>query len=480
MNRISRNVFLVLFFLTGFGMLFANHSTPLADPRESVYVEIAREMLQCQDYLTPRLSDTPLPGMPPLYYWFTAGIFQLFGVGEFTARFPSAVMAVLTVMASYYSATRLWNERVGFWTGMILGSSLLFYFTGKASGTETTCLFFCTAALFCFLLEEYWLFYAFCGLAVLAQGFMGIIFPFSVILFYLVLTGKPAKLLEMHVLPGILLSCVFFAPWYFLQYEAHGMEVLQSALRLDPVAGTGLWEGVAGRDWKFCLFLILAGLFPWTGLLLKSVKDGICESKTGDLRKNIFLLFWCVAPLLFCGLGAIGMTGGVLLAFPAMAVLSSWNMERMLREDKANFKSWAFVSLITFLAASACWVFAGRELPGLAFGGIVLGIMTLVMGIGITVSLLIYKDGMLAAWLHAGTGMLAMIIIYVFLLPVAPAYCSVKDIAAESVSGAEGNHPTVYVEKVLRPGFMFYTQESVAELDIGNPEGPRIIEEKEN
>ena len=155
MNRISRNVFLVLFFLTGFGMLFANHSTPLADPRESVYVEIAREMLQCQDYLTPRLSDTPLPGMPPLYYWFTAGIFQLFGVGEFTARFPSAVMAVLTVMASYYSATRLWNERVGFWTGMILGSSLLFYFTGKASGTETTCLIFCAAALFCFLLEEF-------------------------------------------------------------------------------------------------------------------------------------------------------------------------------------------------------------------------------------------------------------------------------------------------------------------------------------
>ncbi|MBO5587247.1 MAG: hypothetical protein J5899_00810, partial [Acidaminococcaceae bacterium] len=127
-----------------------------------------------------------------------------------------------------------------------------------------------------------------------------------------------------------------------------------------------------------------------------------------------------------------------------------------------------------------CWVFAGRELPGLAFGGIVLGIMTLVMGIGITVSLLIYKDGMLAAWLHAGTGMLAMIIIYVFLLPVAPVYCSVKDIAAESISGAEGNHPTVYVEKVLRPGFMFYTQESVAELDIGKPEGSRIIEEKEN
>ena len=76
--------------------------------------------------------------------------------------------------------------------------------------------------------------------------------------------------------------------------------------------------------------------------------------------------------------------------------------------------------------------------------------------------------------------MLAMIIIYVFLLPVAPAYCSVKDITAELISGAEGNHPKVYVEKVLRPGFMFYTQESVAELDIGNPEGPWIVEEEEN
>ena len=43
--------------------------------------------------------------------------------------------------------------------------------------------------------------------------------------------------------------------------------------------------------------MLLAGMFPWTGLLLKSFKDGISESRTEDLRRNLCLLLWGVMAL---------------------------------------------------------------------------------------------------------------------------------------------------------------------------------------
>ena len=48
-----------------------------------------------------------------------------------------------------------------------------------------------------------------------------------------------------------------------------------------------------------------------------------------------------------------------------------------------------------------------------------LGLVILMMGAGIGIALLYYRDGVLAAWLHVATAALAMIILFFFLLPVA-------------------------------------------------------------
>ena len=42
-------------------------------------------------------------------------------------------------------------------------------------------------------------------------------------------------------------------------------------------------------EWN-AVFTLLAGMFPWTGLLLKSCKDGVSESRTEDLRRNLYLV----------------------------------------------------------------------------------------------------------------------------------------------------------------------------------------------
>jgi len=475
MNHISRNVFFVLLLLTGFGMFFANHSIPLADPVEPVFAEIAREMSAQGDYLSPRLFGDYLLEVPPLYSWLVAGAFHVFGVNEFAARFPAAVMAVLTVMMTYVFSTRLWNERVGFWSGMILASSMLFYCTGKASVTDTTCLFLFTGALLCFLSELYWLMYVFCGLLVLCLGILGLLLPFILIFLYSMLTGQTACLKKIHIVPGLLLSCVFYVPWCFLMYEIHGTAFLQAFIQCNNMLVTGSQAAAGGTAWWHYIVVLLAGIFPWTGLLFKSVKDAISESKTSDLRRNIFLQVWWIAPFALSGICRSKQADIVILAFPALAILISWNIERMIREDKNHFKSWAFAALLSYIAAAACWIVAGRHCPGLEFGGTVTGIITLLLGGGIMTALLVYRDGMLAAWLHAATGLLTMIIVYSFLLPVTTGYYSVKELAETTALRTDAQEHTLYVDSALRPGFMFYTGKSGAELEFRKPETIRKL-----
>ena len=164
---------------------------------------------------------------------------------------------------------------------------------------------------------------------------------------------------------------------------------------------------------------LLAGMFPWTGLLLKSCKDGISESLTEELHRNLCLLVWGLAALTVSSLFHVQRALAMVLSFPAFAMLTGWNINRMLREEGGLFVGWARVSVLTcVLAAAGCVLFVQNS-PELFFGGLVLGLLLLMMGVGIGIALLYYRDGVLAAWLHAAAGALAMFILCVFLLPVA-------------------------------------------------------------
>ena len=164
---------------------------------------------------------------------------------------------------------------------------------------------------------------------------------------------------------------------------------------------------------------LLAGMFPWTGLLLKSCKDGISESRTEDLHRNLCLLVWGLAALTVSSLFHVQRALAMVLSFPAFAMLTGWNIDRMLREERGLFSGWARVSVLTCVLAAAVCVLFVQNSPELFFGGLVLGLLLLMMGAGIGIALLYYRDGELAAWLHAATGVLVMFILYFFLLPVA-------------------------------------------------------------
>ena len=79
----------------------------LLDDVDSVYIEIAREMMLRHDYVTPFIDGIRFFDKPPLMYWMAAGGMHLFGVHDWAARLPLALGVLALLFAVYALGIRL-------------------------------------------------------------------------------------------------------------------------------------------------------------------------------------------------------------------------------------------------------------------------------------------------------------------------------------------------------------------------------------
>ena len=97
-SKSDRTTWLVIAALTVFTYFFGL-TIPLVGPDEPRYAQIAREMFERGDWVTPTLGGYTWFEKPALLYWLEIASYHMFGVSEFSARFGSAVFGLGTVVA---------------------------------------------------------------------------------------------------------------------------------------------------------------------------------------------------------------------------------------------------------------------------------------------------------------------------------------------------------------------------------------------
>ncbi len=70
----------------------------LFDWDEVNFAEISREMLVTRDFLKVQVNYLPFYEKPPLFFWIQVLSMKTFGVNEFAARFPNAVVGIITLL----------------------------------------------------------------------------------------------------------------------------------------------------------------------------------------------------------------------------------------------------------------------------------------------------------------------------------------------------------------------------------------------
>lgn len=262
----------------------------LLDDADTVHAEAAKEMLQRHDWVTLYVNGVRYLEKAPLMYWGVATSYKLFGISEWSTRFP-LVLGVLAMILSTYGLGR-WalGAEGGFDSGLVLATALgPFLFTrflipDVAVGLWLTVTFW----LFLISLEQEkparwtcWGLAAVCALNVLTKGLIGLVFPIGAIGLYLLLTGNLRHFLKLRLVSSALVFFAIAAPWHIL-----------AALRNPPQGNVRgfLWfyfinEHVnrflgtrIPKDYDkvpLLLFwaLLVLWLIPWTVFLLQSLQE---------------------------------------------------------------------------------------------------------------------------------------------------------------------------------------------------------------
>ncbi|HMH13786.1 MAG TPA: glycosyltransferase family 39 protein [Edaphobacter sp.] len=104
----------------------------LLDDVDSIYIEIAREMLRRHDFVTPYINGVRFFDKPPLMYWMAAGSMRIFGPYDWAARIPLALAVLALLFAVYALGIRLFSnispagspDRGGFYAALAIATSI--------------------------------------------------------------------------------------------------------------------------------------------------------------------------------------------------------------------------------------------------------------------------------------------------------------------------------------------------------------------
>jgi 4-amino-4-deoxy-L-arabinose transferase-like glycosyltransferase len=302
----SRSV--AILFLAWLVLQIGGLFTPgLLDDVDSVYIQIAREMLQRHDYVTPTINGIRFFDKPPLMYWMAATSMHLFGIHDWAARLPLALAVLVLLLSVYALGIRLFAavspaahpDRAGFYAALALATSIGPYLYTRFYIPDILLALWMTLAVHLFLiaidriapdhLQEpqsrvphlrrsliaakvdnresdplssiqpnssallpCLAFAAVMAANVLTKGLIGLVFPIGFVLLYLALTRQLPLLLKLHLLPSTAVFLLLAAPWHILA------ALRTPAIALPPGVGlpaTGGWAWFYLYNEHFARFL---------------------------------------------------------------------------------------------------------------------------------------------------------------------------------------------------------------------------------
>ncbi len=320
---------------------FANlDARRLIRPDEGRYAELAREMAETGDWITPRLNGIKYFEKPPLQYWITAGAYRAFGVDEWTARLWPATAGALTVLLVWRTGRRQFGTVAGDRAGLVAAGMLWMAANAHLNTLDMGFTFWLIAGVAAFLTAQrddatdrerrngMWLAWAACAGAVMSKGLAGLVLPGGAIFFYLLASRDWKFLGRLHLLSGVAIVLALCAPWFvavsianpefpdFFFVREHFQRYLTTVHRRT-------------EPWWYFLPLLVAGTLPWTALAARSVwRPWRADPVGARFRPRLFLACWCAFVLLFFSASSSKLPSYILPIFPAVAWLMGDRLDR--------------------------------------------------------------------------------------------------------------------------------------------------------
>lgn len=282
MNNVKEKNHLIFLILLGFLVFFPFlGSVHLFDWDEANFAELSREMVLTKNYLQPQINYLPFYEKPPIFMWMQVICMQLFGINEFAARCPNALLGILVMISLYLIGKREKDSKFGLvWILTFVGSFLPFMYF-RTGLIDPWFNFFMFLSLYFYYIStkpkenqdlKYQLLFLlfssiFLGLAVQTKGPVALIIVWGSIGIYWLIT-------KFKSFPGILYTgfwvittLIFSSIWFVYEYYMHGSgymsEFITYQIRLFTTE-----DALHGGPFYYHVLVLLLGCFPASIILL--------------------------------------------------------------------------------------------------------------------------------------------------------------------------------------------------------------------
>ncbi len=374
-KRLQKFVLLVPLALAAIVYLASAGNRAVIDYDEGHYSEVALQMLERGDWVTPYDNGVRFLEKPPLMYWVTAASLLAFGINEFALRLPTALAVIALVWVVMLMARRATGDRAAVIAGLAIAFSVGTYLFTREALHDIWLVLFITLALYAFLdwyldprrpLRSALLCYAAMAGAVMTKSLVGVAFPAGIVVVFFLLRREWPDWRNMRLLPGLALFSALAVPWHWLaavrnQGFLWSFFVNEQFLRFfgkhDPPV---LWSLPLFTFWA----LILLWFFPWTAFLPAAFAAGRKPADASQRALVHLTLAWLLVIL-----GFYSIAGRLEhYAFPILPALALLVALALSRNDDSRAVKWAFRGLAALGAlvlvaglGGAIWFYAARH-----------------------------------------------------------------------------------------------------------------------
>lgn len=454
-------------------------------PDEPYFGEGAREMVADGEWLVPHVNGVVTTDKPPLFFWAIA-VLSLPGgeVTPWTARLPSALAALGTLLLILRLGRRIGGERVAWLAPLILATTLMFWEKARWAQIDALLCFLVWAALTAFVAWRageargrhaglcFWLAAA---LAVLAKGPVGLLLPLGIVLVTLAADRSLRRWKDFAPLAGPLLFTLIVGLWMALATWGSGADYSVWGALEEHFLNRGV-HGMHHRQppWYYLEVLPLH-LLPWSGLVPGALLLAWRRRDDGDR----FLLAGIAFVVLFFSISTEKRDLYVLPAIPAFALLVARLVDH-LAAPKPSLRRHRVEE--SQLRISRRWLFGGQiclgsllTLVGLALPLIARGrdeapywmvvvLAAVFLGTGLTTLHASWRAHVFRAVLRPAVGFaLAYLFAVTFVYPALEARKSARPFSLEVAAATEsaraaGQEVVAYDLSNLPEAFAFYGQ----------------------
>lgn len=341
-----------LFLVSWVAFLWNLGSIGLIDKTEALYVEVARQMVLSNNWISPHWNDNYFYSYPAGGYWFLALSFKLFGVTEWAARFPVALSAITVVFLVFYTLryfgfiekkpnNNSWQLWLTAWIGggmmalnpawiawgrvavsdMLLSSAIalamLVFFLGYAQPEKPKFQRLC-----------YCLFPILMGIAVLIKGPIGIILPMLGIACFLLYVGKFWEIFwEINPFRTIILFFVVALPWYIAATIIDGEIFVNEFLAVSNFKRfTNVVFNHPG-PWYYYIMWGTILMLPWSVYFPLSIANLSCwqwrkvKQSPRNAQLGLYCFAWFITTFVFFSAAATKLQGYILPVTPAVVII---------------------------------------------------------------------------------------------------------------------------------------------------------------